>query len=118
MPGASSMPSTVAHSLSEKQFQTQVLDLAALMGWTTAHFHDSRREVRPGVHVGDRAAAGFPDVVLARPPKLLVVELKAEKGRVSDAQRGWLQLLERCGVDVRVWRPSSWPEIEETLNSG
>lgn len=115
MPGAAAIPATVAHALTEREFQAQVLALAHFYRWRSAHWHDSRRQVRPGVHVGDKDAAGFPDIVLARPPELLIIELKAEKGRLSPAQREWLQLLEMCGVEVHVWRPSSWPEIEKRL---
>ncbi len=116
MSGAARIPATVASALSETAFQAQVIHYARMTGWQVAHFHDSRRQVRPGVHVGDKDAAGFPDLVLARPPALMFVELKAEKGRLTDLQREWLQTLERCELDVRVWRPSDWPEIEKTLS--
>lgn len=90
---------------SEKPFQEQVLELARLSGWRCYHTHDSRR-----------SAAGFPDLVMVRPPVVLFAELKAEDGRLRPGQRGWLGVLERCpGVVVRLWRPSDWPEIEETL---
>jgi hypothetical protein len=90
---------------SEKDFQAQVLDFARLSGWRCYHTHDSRR-----------SAAGFPDLVMVRPPVVLFAELKAEGGRVRPEQRGWLGVLERCpGVVVRLWRPDDWPEIEEML---
>jgi hypothetical protein len=112
---AAAIPPTVAHSLSEASFQEQVIDLAEQYGWRVAHFHDSRRQVRPGVHVGDKRAAGWPDLTLCRPPEFLVVELKAETGRLTDAQRSWLQALEMSGVEIHVWKPSQWPEIQERL---
>jgi hypothetical protein len=98
------IPATVAHSLTENQLQQQVLDLASLCGWRHFHVLNSRG-----------SDPGWPDLVLLRPPHLLVVELKRETGRLSVAQSDWLRLLEMCGVDVRIWRPSSWPEIEATL---
>jgi hypothetical protein len=101
------IPATVANSLSEANFQQQVLDLATVYGWRHFHVRDSRR-----------SDPGWPDLVLLRPPKLLIVELKRETGRLSVAQSDWLRLLEMCGVDVRVWRPSSWPDIEATLKPG
>lgn len=104
MPGAAVIPPTVAHSLSEKDFQQQVIDYAGLFGWHVYHTHDSRH-----------SAAGFPDLIMVRPPQLLAVELKREKGRLTAAQEGWLQALEMCGVEVYVWRPSMWPEIEARL---
>ena len=110
------IPATVANALSERAFQSQVLDLAHQLGWRSAHWHDSRRQVRPGVHVGDKDAAGFPDIVLCRPPELLVIELKAQKGRLTDTQLSWLQDLGMCDIDVFVWRPADWPEILERLS--
>lgn len=115
MPGAAAIPVTVANALSERSFQSQVIDLAKQAGWSVAHWHDSRRQVRPGVHVGDKDAAGFPDLVICRPPELMVVELKAEKGRLSVAQREWLRLLDLCGVETHVYRPSDWPAVNERL---
>jgi hypothetical protein len=102
-------------SQTEKQFQAAVLELAQQLGWRIAHFNDSRRQIRPGVFVGDSDAAGWPDLVLCRPPRLLVVELKTDKGRVSPAQVEWLQVLTLCGVNARVWRPADWPTIEAAL---
>jgi hypothetical protein len=122
---------------SERQFERAVIELARAYGWKTAHFNDSRREVvnkRTGERklVGDRDAKGFPDVVFARLGRIVIVELKAEKGRLSNEQSEWLvalggepdgsiskleQLLGGSDVRmrIRVWRPSDWPEIEQVL---
>lgn len=116
MSGAANIPVTVANALSEEDFQKQVYDLATLYGWKAFHVHDSRREVKPGVFVGDKDARGFPDWLFARPPELLVVELKREAGRLSEPQRLWLTTLEACGVECAVWRPSDWPVIEKRLS--
>jgi ribosomal protein L37E len=79
----------------EKGFQAQVLDLARLCGRRCYHTFDSRK-----------SAAGFPDLVLVRPPAVLFVELKADAGKASQAQRGWLAALGACpGVGARLWRP-------------
>ena len=96
----------VGAPVSEKQFQAQVLQLAKLSGWLTYHTHDSRR-----------SQAGFPDLVLVRPPAILFAELKSETGRVRPEQAAWLEALGGCRtVGARLWRPGDWPEIEETLN--
>lgn len=94
--------------MSESSLQKAVIELARLLGWKVAHFHDSRRQVRPGVFVGDKDAAGFPDLVLVRRNRLVVAELKAEKGRLAPAQTTWLAALLEAGVDVHVWRPEDW----------
>lgn len=83
----------------------QVEDLARLSGWLCYHTYSSRRSV-----------PGFPDLVMVRPPRVIFAELKSEKGRLRDAQREWLDALRRCeSVEARLWRPSSWSEIEEVL---
>lgn len=95
----------MARRSEEGDFQGAVLDLAAAHGWTYRyHTFDSRR-----------STAGFPDLVLMRPPELLVVELKAEKGRTSREQEAWLEAFRACGVTAFVWRPSDWKIIEAAL---
>lgn len=89
-------------AVSEKCFQSQVIDPARLSGWRTYHAFDSRR-----------SAAGFPGLVM---PMVLFAELKIEGGRARPEQCGWLEGPEWCpGVVVRLWRPGDWPEIKETL---
>lgn len=106
---------SVALRVSEADFQASVIQFARLHRWRVAHFHDSRRQVG-GRMVGDADAAGFPDLVLVRGVRLLVVELKSERGRVKPEQQEWLDALRATGVVmVAVWRPSHWPEIERTL---
>lgn len=108
-------------SLSEKQFQTQVLELAEMRGWLTAHFSDSRRQVvRPDgqrFFVGDKGAKGFPDVVLVKPPRIMFWELKKELGKTTPEQDEWLELLELCGMEARVVRPSDWDYVVSALGN-
>lgn len=92
-------------ALTERQWQDRVVDLARWHGWRTYHTHDSRR-----------SAAGFPDLVLVRGGRLLFVELKSSSGRVTPAQRVWLADLSACpGVEVHLWRPADWVEVQTTL---
>ncbi len=90
--------------VSETAFQDSVTDLAKLRGWKWYHTHDSRR-----------SQSGWPDLVLIRPPRLLIRELKREGENPTEEQAWWLEALRRCGIDVGVWRPSDWPEIEVSL---
>lgn len=103
-------------AISEKDFQKQVIELARLYGWKVAHFHDSRRQVKPGVFVGDKDAAGFPDLVLVRPPELVVLELKRELGKTTSEQDAWLAALVACGVEACVVRPSEWDWLRVRLS--
>jgi hypothetical protein len=82
-----------------------VLDLAALCRWKCYHTHDSRH-----------SAAGFPDLCLCRPPRLIFAELKSDKGQLSSEQMNWIHQLERVpGISVFVWRPSDWDAIVAAL---
>lgn len=59
--------------------------------------------------------AGFPDVVLVRPPRVIFAELKAEKGRTSESQQTWLAALMECNVETYLWRPSDSDVISQVL---
>lgn len=101
-------------ALSEKEFQTQVVELARLQGWLVAHFHDSRRQVTRAngqrFFIGDKDAKGFPDLVLAKPPVLIFWEMKKELGKTTPEQDEWLERLTECGMEARVVRPSDWDD--------
>jgi hypothetical protein len=50
-----------------------------------------------------RSTPGFPDVVLVRPPSVLLVEMKTDRDRLTPPQRDWLEALTRCpGIEVYV----------------
>lgn len=103
---------------SERQFQSAVIQFAHTLGWAIFHVNDSRREVvrQDGARhmIGDKEAAGFPDLVLAR-DRVVYAELKSETGRLSKTQLKWLGALSDAGQESYVWRPSCWPEIERVL---
>lgn len=87
--------------LSESEFQAAVVQLALLRQYLVFHDNDSRRN-----------QAGFPDLVMTRPGRLVFAELKTEIGRVSNEQHRWLDLLRSVSqvagdaLHVAVWRPS------------
>jgi hypothetical protein len=93
-------------TLSEKDWQQQVIELAELYGWLIYHTFDSRR-----------SHPGWPDLVLCRPPtgELIYVEMKTDKGRLSGPQRMWLDALRDCNQEVHVWRPRDFDAVHERL---
>src|SRR5262245_48539403 len=99
---------------SEAEFTRQVLALAKLLGWRTFHARAARttKGWRTAV-AGD--GVGFPDLLLCRGDVLLVAELKTDTGRLTVEQSLWLAAFRKAGVDVRLWTPSQWQEIEEVL---
>lgn len=116
--------------ISEKAFQTQVCQLGTRCGWKWWHFHDSRRQVGSKL-VGDKDAAGFPDLVMCHPSRGVVfVELKSADGRVAAEQRAALEHLAVAAMAmaangaataktrVHLWRPEDWPVVQELLVFG
>ena len=120
--------------ISERELQASVIEYANLLGYLVFHAHDSRREIVDAQGqsrlIGDEKMKGFPDLVLARPPRLIFAELKAEVGKLSRDQFVWRTVLEACSrpqycggcgaifdgmVEYYLWYPSSWPVIEATL---
>jgi len=93
-------------TLTEKQWQAQVIAEARRFGWWCFHPHDSRR-----------SAPGWPDLALAHPGRrlFLLVELKTDTGRLRPEQRQAIDVLRSAGVRVEIWRPSMvdriWPFI-------
>ncbi len=98
-----------AARVTERQFQTQVVQLAHLSGWRCYHTHDSRR-----------SAPGFPDLVLVRTPRLVFAELKSENGRIRPEQQAWLEVLQQVerAPEAYLWRPGDFGDIQSTLRKG
>jgi hypothetical protein len=84
--------------MTEAELQGNVIEAAKLLGWTHVyHTHDSRR-----------SEAGFPDLVLLRRDRILVIELKSQTGKLTPEQEGWLYAFGEAGVDWRLFRPEDW----------
>ena len=100
--------------LSETDFKAQIIDLAHLRLWLVQHALPAPVNTRWYTPVqGD---TGFPDLVLARAPRLIVAEIKADKGRASPEQCLWLSELSGCpGVEIYYWKPPDWEEIRRVL---
>lgn len=91
----------------EAEFQSAIVDAARALGWLCVHF--PRMQGNP---------SGWPDWIMLRDGRWLVVELKREDGKLSRHQRDWLERLAAHGAETYVWRPSMWDEalavLEET----
>ena len=96
----------VALAMTEDDLLASVLDLCRHLRLRTAHFRPARTEHgwRTAVS-GD--GQGWPDVTIVG-RKLVIRELKTERGRVVGPQAEWLLALQRAGVDADVWRPTQW----------
>lgn len=98
------MTAPTTFSLTEAGFQSAVIELARLCSWRIYHTRNSKGSNH-----------GWPDIVLCRSPEVLFAELKTEKGTLTVEQRHWLEALTASGLEVHLWRPSHWDDIEARL---
>lgn len=85
----------------EREFQALIVEAAGYLGWRVYHTYDARR-----------SQPGWPDLILLRPPVLLALELKTERGRVRPGQLEWLADLDQVpGVTARLVRPGDWEDV-------
>ena len=101
--------------INEAALQSAVIELAKLYGWKVHHTRacqmPSGRWATP-----IQGHAGFPDLVLVRPPDTIFVELKSAIGRTSDKQDEWIAALQAAGQEVHIWRPRDITAIKHRLS--
>jgi hypothetical protein len=90
----------------EVDWQHTVVDLLTVLGYRSMH-------VRHSVGKGNRwttttSVAGWPDLVAWRPGRLVAIELKSARGRVTPEQAQVLEELTDAGVECRVARPADF----------
>jgi hypothetical protein len=62
-----------------------------------------------------RFERGWPDVAMV-PPRLVLAELKTDKGKATPSQDEWLALLSSCpAIEVYLWRPGDFNDVVELL---
>ena len=112
----------IESTMSEEQLLARVIEIAHEHGWIVSHFRPSLSQSGRWHTAVQGDGAGWPDLVLCRPSRrigkmgrLLFVELKSARGKLSEAQKAWIAALRDSGEIVHVWRPTDWEEIERTL---
>lgn len=100
-------------SMSEKDWQAQVIEIARMLRWRVAHFRSvlTKHGWQTPVQ-GD--GVGFPDLILVR-DRILAVELKTDTGKVADEQLIWLTAFETAHIETHIWRPRDAEEVLATL---
>lgn len=103
------VPQSQNPQMSENDLLKCVLDLAKVYGWRSYHARPAMtaKGYRTPVQ-GD--GKGFPDLVLVRTAELIAVELKSEKGRLTDDQQAWIDTLWSSQTPAYIWRPSDWAD--------
>jgi len=93
--------SPLSRAMTEDQLLDAIRSYARLMGWLTYHVHDSRR-----------SEPGFPDLVCIRGNTAWALELKTEKGRITEDQELWISAINQVeNIQAMVIRPSQLDEI-------
>ena len=89
----------------EQDLQNKIIKLAKVYGYEQI-YHTWR---------SDHSPAGFPDLILLREKRMVVAEIKSEKGILSPEQYFWLCAFRKITKDVYLWKPSDWQELTEVL---
>lgn len=98
----------------EAAFQAKVIKLAHEAGWM--HQHSYRGRTAKGAW-RTNATPGFPDLLLLKRGRMVVLELKMPGNHASDDQNRWVSLFQSLGgnVEAFVVYPADWPAIVELL---
>ena len=91
--------------MTEAELQNAVIDLCKLLNWSYYHTYNSRRSV-----------PGFPDMCLVK-DRIIFVELKSEKGRLSPAQRQWRDDIQGAGGEWYLIRPTGLADFAKVLQA-
>ena len=101
--------------LTEAEFLRQVIDLAEIYHWSYVHFRPAQTARGWRTPVQGPLGKGWPDLILVRGDRLLAVELKAEKGRITEDQLHVMDILDGAGFETAFWRPSDFGAIQAAL---
>jgi hypothetical protein len=103
-------------AISEADHQAQVLELAGLMGRRSMHVRKAMGSRKHG-WVTPTSVSGWPDAVLWHPKqkRLIFIEFKTDKGRLTPGQRDVIGSLLTAGQEVYVSRPSGFDAIRSVL---
>jgi len=119
--------------LTERRWQQQLIGtmnrrtgrreggLLRMLGWGLI-FHDEATNAprrcpacRAEIHL-PRNEPGFPDIVTVRGDTVWFIELKAARGKATDAQKSWLEALRGAKtVRVALYRPDDMQAIVEAM---
>jgi NADH:ubiquinone oxidoreductase subunit len=100
------MTKTSAPPITEKVWQSQVVGLAKTLGWRVYHPFLSKWSEK-----------GYPDLtcVNTRQQRIVFIELKTEKGKLTPSQEEWIHDLKAAGQEAYMFRPSDWEKVAKIL---
>src|SRR5262245_43481649 len=101
--------------MTEAELMNAIAEAARVLGWRVAHFRPGRT-----AHGWRTAVAfdgkGWPDLAMVR-ERLLLVEVKTGRGKLSPEQEMWVGRLRLAGCEVYTWREADWTSgaVDEVL---
>ena len=98
----------------EAGYQDAIAAAARLLGWRAVHFRPART-ANGWRTPGQYDAVGWPDLILARPPRIVAIEVKRQGGKLTPEQSQWLADLAACGIETHVAEPSDFDAIASIL---
>jgi nicotinamidase-related amidase len=109
--------------MTEIEFEQALVELAHVFGWHVAAFRpaSTSKGWRTPVKYDGK---GWPDLCLVHERGYIIfAELKAEKGKLSDEQTEWAEILASAAgqisqVHYHLWKPSMANEIAKLLSFG
>jgi hypothetical protein len=106
------------NAMSEQELQSLILEYAQARRWRCHHQLVPFRRGKDGrvrAIVEPHTDKGFPDLVLARAGVVWYFECKTEKGKLTDEQRAWRDILIAAGCRWKLVQPHMWDEIAALL---
>lgn len=106
------MPTPTA---TETQCETTIVKAARQFGWLV-HGTRAARMQKGNFKVALKGDRGFPDLILVKPPCIIIVELKRKPNKVEPDQQRWIDALAACGLDTRIiWVPEQQDDLIREL---
>lgn len=98
----------------EAAFAHQIEYLLELHRWLWCHYEPAvRQSGRWATPL--RGHKGAPDYMAVRDGRLIFVEIKGDRGRVSNEQAAWMCELMDAGIETHLWYPHDIEAAKEAL---
>mgnify|MGYP003146813569 CR=1 FL=1 len=99
--------------VSEGDLAKAVEDLLDRYKWQWCHYRPARTS--RGWRTPLSGHPGLLDYIAAKGSRLLIFELKSERGNLTPEQLSWWDVLILTKAEVYTWRPSDIQEIKDCL---
>ncbi len=96
-----------------KDFDSQILNLAHACGYRAVHFRPAL--TKWGYRTALQGDSGLPDWILVGHGRVIFLEAKTGKGRLSPEQKDWFAWMKANKVEHREVRPENLQELSEWL---